>query len=138
MRCGVHLDCHERRALAAPIASRRARGQNLGRAVAASRTTRQRDFSATAARAGASIRQADSAHPEATRRRIAAATHRGRPAMSATLMRHFATMAYNNAWANHRLLTACCKLSQADFEAQRTSFFPSIKATLNHNLTVDW
>ena len=58
--------------------------------------------------------------------------------MSATLTRHFATMAYNNAWANHRLLTACCKLSQADFEAQRTSFFPSIKATLNHNLTVDW
>jgi uncharacterized damage-inducible protein DinB len=47
-------------------------------------------------------------------------------------------MAYNNAWANHRLLTACCKLSQADFEAQRTSFFPSIKATLNHNVTVDW
>ena len=24
-------------------------------------------------------------------------------------------MAYNNAWANHRLLTACNKLSQADF-----------------------
>jgi uncharacterized damage-inducible protein DinB len=47
-------------------------------------------------------------------------------------------MAYNNAWANHRLLTACCKLSQADFEAQRTSFFPTIKATLNHNVTVDW
>ena len=58
--------------------------------------------------------------------------------MSTTLMHHFATMAYNNAWANHRLLTACCKLSQADFEAQRTSFFPSIKATLNHNVTVDW
>src|SRR5205823_4512666 len=58
--------------------------------------------------------------------------------MSATLTRHFATMAYNNASANHRLLTACCKLSQADFEARRTSFFPSIKATLNHNLTVDW
>jgi len=47
-------------------------------------------------------------------------------------------MAYNNAWANHRLLTACHKLSQADFEAQRTSFFPSLKATLNHIVTVDW
>ena len=58
--------------------------------------------------------------------------------MSTALTHHFATMAYNNAWANHRLLTACCKLSQADFEAQRTSFFPSLKATLNHNITVDW
>ena len=50
----------------------------------------------------------------------------------------FATMAYNNAWANHRLLKACGQLSQADFVAPRTSFFPSIKATLNHILTVDW
>jgi uncharacterized damage-inducible protein DinB len=58
--------------------------------------------------------------------------------MPTALTHHFATMAYNNAWANHRLLTACCRLSQADFEAKRTSFFPSIKATLNHNVTVDW
>ena len=47
-------------------------------------------------------------------------------------------MACNNAWSNHRLLTACARLSQADFVAPRTSFFPSIKATLNHILTVDW
>jgi uncharacterized damage-inducible protein DinB len=47
-------------------------------------------------------------------------------------------MACNNAWSNLRLLTACGKLSQADFVAKRTSFFPSIKATLNHILTVDW
>jgi uncharacterized damage-inducible protein DinB len=47
-------------------------------------------------------------------------------------------MAYNNAWANHRLLTACARLSQADFVATRTSFFPSLKATLNHIVTVDW
>jgi uncharacterized damage-inducible protein DinB len=47
-------------------------------------------------------------------------------------------MAYNNAWANYRLLTACGKLSQADFVAPRTSFFPSLKATLNHIVTVDW
>ena len=46
--------------------------------------------------------------------------------------------AYNNAWANHRLLAACAQLSQAEFEARRTGFFPSIKATLNHTLTVDW
>jgi uncharacterized damage-inducible protein DinB len=47
-------------------------------------------------------------------------------------------MAHNNAWANHRLLAACSRLAQEEFEATRTSFFPSIKATLNHNLTVDW
>jgi len=54
------------------------------------------------------------------------------------LAHHFYTMACNNAWANHRLLAACSRLSQADFVARRTSFFPSLKATLNHNLTVDW
>jgi uncharacterized damage-inducible protein DinB len=54
------------------------------------------------------------------------------------LAHHFYTLACNNAWANHRLLTACSRLTQAEFVATRTSFFPSIKATLNHNLTVDW
>ena len=57
---------------------------------------------------------------------------------SSPLAHHFFTMACNNAWANHRLLIACSRLSQADFVALRTSFFPSLKATLNHNLTVDW
>jgi len=47
-------------------------------------------------------------------------------------------MAHNNAWANHRLLTACAKLSDAEFQAARISFFPSLMATLNHLLTVDW
>jgi uncharacterized damage-inducible protein DinB len=56
----------------------------------------------------------------------------------ASAAHYFATMAYNNAWANHRLLKACAQLSQADFVATRTSFFPSIKATLNHIVTVDW
>ena len=54
------------------------------------------------------------------------------------LAHHFATMAYNNAWANYRLLTAVGRLSDADFVAPRTSFFPSLKGTLNHNVTVDW
>ncbi len=54
------------------------------------------------------------------------------------LSRHFQTEAFNNGWANHRLLRACAQLSQADFVAHRTGFFPSIKATLNHILTVDW
>jgi len=49
----------------------------------------------------------------------------------------FRAMARNNAWANHRLLHACLGLSQAEFEATRTSFFPSLKATLNHILVVD-
>ena len=47
-------------------------------------------------------------------------------------------MAYQNAWANHRLLAACSALPQAEFVALRTSFFPSLKATLNHIVTVDW
>src|SRR5260221_13302665 len=55
-----------------------------------------------------------------------------------SLAHHFATEAYHNAWANHRLLKACAQLSQEDFVARRTSFFPSIKATLSHILTVDW
>ena len=55
-----------------------------------------------------------------------------------SLARHFAAEAHNNAWANHRLLAACCRLTQDEFVAPRTSFFPSLKATLNHILTVDW
>ncbi|HET9045340.1 MAG TPA: DinB family protein [Casimicrobiaceae bacterium] len=58
--------------------------------------------------------------------------------MSRRLSHHFATMAYNNAWSNHRLLAAIGTLSQDDFVAARTSFFPSLKATLNHIVTVDW
>jgi len=54
------------------------------------------------------------------------------------LRQHLLRMAYNNAWANYRLLGAGLQLSPADFEAQRCSFFPSIKATLNHSLCVDW
>jgi len=53
------------------------------------------------------------------------------------LAQHFYTEACNNAWANHRLLNACSRLTQAHFAASRTSFFPSIKATLNHIVTVD-
>jgi len=54
------------------------------------------------------------------------------------LVHHLFTMACNNAWSNHRLLEACSRLSQAEFIATRTSFFPSLKSTLNHILTVDW
>lgn len=54
------------------------------------------------------------------------------------LAHHFYTMACNNAWSNHRLLAACAQLPQAEFVARRASFFPSLKATSNHILTVDW
>ncbi len=55
-----------------------------------------------------------------------------------SLARHLATEAYNNAWANHRLYRACGELTPEEFTAPRTSFFPSLKSTLNHILTVDW
>jgi uncharacterized damage-inducible protein DinB len=49
----------------------------------------------------------------------------------------YRAMAYNNGWANHRLLAGCVRLSQADFVAPRTGFFPSLRATLNHILIID-
>jgi uncharacterized damage-inducible protein DinB len=54
-----------------------------------------------------------------------------------SLVEHFRDMARNNAWSNHRLYSACAKLSPADIVAPRTSFFPSIDLTLRHNLDVD-
>ncbi len=53
-------------------------------------------------------------------------------------IRHFRKLAQANRLANLRLMNACKQLQPGEFEAQRTSFFPSIKATLNHNLTIDW
>ena len=58
--------------------------------------------------------------------------------MPASHLQTLRAMAYNNAWANHRLLATCAGLTQADFAAPRTGFFPSIQATLNHILIVDW
>lgn len=47
-------------------------------------------------------------------------------------------LAQNNRLANHRLGAACLKLGPGEFEAARVSFFPSLKETMNHILTVDW
>nr|WP_156315176.1 DinB family protein [Mesorhizobium japonicum] len=47
-------------------------------------------------------------------------------------------MAGNNLWSNDRLYRAVLALKPGEFEAERTSFFPSIKATLNHVLAVDY
>ena len=49
----------------------------------------------------------------------------------------YRAMARNNAWANHRLLTACARLTPDEFTAARMGFFPSLRATLNHILIVD-
>ncbi len=57
--------------------------------------------------------------------------------MSDGFVQTYRAFAYNNAWANHRLLTACGNLSQQDFEVERTSFFPSLQLTLNHIYIVD-
>jgi uncharacterized damage-inducible protein DinB len=50
---------------------------------------------------------------------------------------YFRAMAWNNAWANHRLHATCAALDDAAYRAPRTSFFPSIALTLNHILLVD-
>ena len=54
-----------------------------------------------------------------------------------SLVGYFRTMARNNAWSNHRLLTACAKLRPEELDAPRTSFYPSLRLTLNHILLVD-
>ncbi len=57
--------------------------------------------------------------------------------MSASIVQTFRAFAYNNDWANHRLLVACQKLLQTEFEAVRMGFFPSLQKTLNHILVID-
>lgn len=52
-------------------------------------------------------------------------------------MNYFLAQALNNQWANHRLLNACAQLSEAQYLAPRTGFFPSIQSTLCHILEVD-
>ncbi len=53
------------------------------------------------------------------------------------LLDHHRRMARNSLWSNDRLYRAVLSLGAGEFEAARTSFFPSIKATLNHLLDVD-
>ena len=57
--------------------------------------------------------------------------------MPASVVQTFRAFAYNNAWANYRLLAAYSKLSQEDFEAERTGFFPSLQLTLSHIYVID-
>jgi uncharacterized damage-inducible protein DinB len=53
------------------------------------------------------------------------------------LIIHYRRMAGNNLWSNDRLYRAVLSLQPGEFEAARTSFFPSIRETLNHILAVD-
>lgn len=55
-----------------------------------------------------------------------------------TLLQHLRTLARANRLANHRLHGACMTLTDDEFKATRTSFFPSLWSTLNHILIVDW
>jgi uncharacterized damage-inducible protein DinB len=57
--------------------------------------------------------------------------------MATRLAGHVVAMARNNAWSNHRLLSACEALSPEEFAAPRVSFFPSLRKTFNHILAVD-
>jgi uncharacterized damage-inducible protein DinB len=57
--------------------------------------------------------------------------------MKPSLCLTFRAQAYNNAWANHRLLAACGRLDAEALAAPRTGFFPSLIATLNHILIID-
>ncbi len=61
----------------------------------------------------------------------------GPQALRVDLLGHLRTRARANRLANHRLLAAMRSLSDADFQAPRTSFFPSLAKTLNHILAVD-
>ena len=52
-------------------------------------------------------------------------------------LRIFRKLARYNRLANFRLHQACLQLSQEAFIAPRVSFFPTLRATLNHIYTVD-
>ena len=49
--------------------------------------------------------------------------------MAAGLVGHVVAMAENNAWSNHRLLSACEALTPQEFAAPRVGFFPSLRET---------
>lgn len=53
------------------------------------------------------------------------------------LAAHLSIQAHANRLANHRLHGAMASLGADEFHAPRTSFFPSLSATLNHLLAVD-
>ncbi|PZR00032.1 MAG: damage-inducible protein DinB [Cereibacter sphaeroides] len=56
---------------------------------------------------------------------------------AADTCRVYRQLARNNALANARLHRACLALKPGEWEAERVSFFPSIRATMNHILVID-
>ena len=54
-----------------------------------------------------------------------------------SLASHFLAQARNNHWSNYRLYSACAKLVEDEYFAEREAFFGSIHATLNHIVIVD-
>ncbi len=54
-----------------------------------------------------------------------------------TLTGQLRIQAHANRLANQRLHAAMAALTEADFDAPRVGFFPSLSATLNHILAVD-
>jgi uncharacterized damage-inducible protein DinB len=52
-------------------------------------------------------------------------------------LRPYRQLARNNFLANRRLQQAVATLQPGEWEAPRTSFFPSLRATMNHICTVD-
>ena len=57
--------------------------------------------------------------------------------MATGLVGHFVAMAGNNAWPTTGCSAPARRLTQGEFAAPRTGFFPSLRATLNHILWVD-
>ena len=53
-------------------------------------------------------------------------------------LRFVRKLAYANMLANDRLHEAVSQLEVGELEAPRTGFFPSLVATLNHILIIDW
>lgn len=57
--------------------------------------------------------------------------------MEASWSKHFRLLARYNAWANDRLYGAVQQVAEAEYFAQRPSFFGSIHKTLSHVLVGD-
>lgn len=57
--------------------------------------------------------------------------------MTADFSGQFGLLAAYNTWANGRLLEACGRLSELDYQAPRQAYFGSISGTLNHVLVGD-
>src|SRR6188472_372630 len=110
-------------------ASRAGRVASRRRATTRSRkaSSARRSSSSTASRSGATT--------DATRSSAgSAAGSEGKPMELLVFLR---VQVRANRLANHRLHAAMAALSREDYEAPRTSFFPSLAKTLEHILAVD-